>query len=386
MVFAGITLLLFVVSHLLVVVVPIVGALFLTAILAPPAAWLRRRRLPALLATWIVFLAAVGLITGLLWWLVPSVAKEMGSLKGTLSKSLGEIRTWLTTGPLHVAPGQVDRLVSQLQEQASRANGVLLHGALAGAQLVAEVIAAVILTIVLTFFFVKDGEAIGSWVLGFIHASRRDRFRGAAHVAWDTFTAYVQGTAINGFINGVLMGVGLLVIGVPLALPIAVLTFFGGFFPLVGGILSGVVAILVALVAKGFGGALLVAGLTVLIHHVEGYLVGPIVLGRRVRLHAVVVLLSLAIGTTVGGVFGAFVAVPVVAVFLALVEFYGGLPVAMVSTTRAAIALPGARLAVIRRMTNRRTRVRDRSGWVPESDETIEPGPQSEDADRNANA
>jgi putative heme transporter len=205
--------------------------------------------------------------------------------------------------------------------------------------------------------------------------------RGAAHVAWGTFTAYVQGTAINGLINGVLMGVGLLIIGVPLALPIAVLTFLGGFFPLVGGIVSGVIAILVALVSEGFGGALLVLALAVLIHHVEGYLVGPIVLGRNVRLHAVVILLALAIGTTVGGIFGAFVAVPVIAVFLALVEFYGGLPVAVVSTTGAGIALPAKRLAVVRWVRNRRSRSRDHEPLAPPTDGTIEPGPQPEDAE-----
>jgi predicted PurR-regulated permease PerM len=138
--------------------------------------------------------------------------------------------------------------------------------------------------------------------------------------AWTTLSGYVRGTAINGLVNGILMALGLVLLGVPLVPAIGVLTFFGGFFPIVGAFVSGAVAALVALVAKGPGTALLVVGLTVVIHHVEGYLVGPFVLGRALRLHPVVVLLALAAGGTVAGVLGAFIAVPVTAVTVAIVD------------------------------------------------------------------
>jgi predicted PurR-regulated permease PerM len=138
--------------------------------------------------------------------------------------------------------------------------------------------------------------------------------------SWITLTGYVRGTAVNGLVNGALMSVGLLLLHVPLVPVIAVLTFFGGFFPIVGAFVSGAVAAAVALVANGPGTALLVVGLTIVVHHVEGYLVGPIVLGRAVRLHTIVVLLALAAGGEVAGVFGAFVAVPLTAVVVGIVD------------------------------------------------------------------
>jgi predicted PurR-regulated permease PerM len=370
-----------VVAHMLVVVVPLVGALFGAAILSPPARWLRDRGLPPALATWLVFLFAFATIAVLAAWLIPAVGSQLGDLRGTLAHGLDQVRTWLTSGPLHFSSTQVDDLVNRIRAQATASGAVLLHGTIAGALLILEVAAAVLLTLVLTFFFVKDGVSLAGWLGAFAETSRRDRMEQAAALSWQIFTAYVQGTAINGAVNGLLMTAGLTLIGVPLALPIGVITFFGGFFPLVGAIVSGGVAVLVALVAKGTGGALLVLALTVLIHHMEGYIVGPFVLGRKVKLHAVVIILALSIGTVVGGVFGAAVAVPVTAIGLALVEFYRGLPVAVVSTTAEGRSLPLARLAVVRRVSNRRHRRSEPSvaEAVPEA-EVEEPGPQPEES------
>ena len=271
---------------------------------------------------------------------MPSVGSELGNLRGALVHGLDQVRAWLTGPPFHLSPTQVDAAVARIRAQASASNAVLLHGALAGALLALEIAASILLTIVLTFFFVKDGGSLATWLGGFAEPSRRDRMQGAAALAWQTFSAYVQGTAINGLVNGTLMGLGLTAIGVPLAVPIAVITFFGGFFPLVGGLISGGIAVLVALASTGIRGAILVLALTTLIHHVEGYVVGPFVLGRKVRLHAVVIVLALSVGTVVGGVFGAFVAVPVTAISLALIEFYRGLPIEIVATTDQGRSLP----------------------------------------------
>jgi predicted PurR-regulated permease PerM len=382
---------LYLVAHLLVVIVPMVGGLFGAAILSPAARWLRRRGLPPLLATWIPFLLALAAGIAIAAWLVPAVGSEFGDLRGTLVHALGSLRTWLINGPLHLSPSDVDALVHRIQSQGSQGSAVLLHGALAGALLAVEALAAMLLTLVLTFFFVKDGPSLAGWLGSFAEPSRRTRMEQSAALAWQIFSAYVQGTAINGTINGLLMTAGLLIIGVPLAVPIGVITFFGGFFPLVGAIVSGGIAVLVAFAAKGFVGALLVLGLTILIHHVEGYVVGPLVLGRKVRLHAVVIILALSAGTVVGGVFGAFVAVPVTAIGLALIEFYRGLPVAIVSSTKEGRALPLSRLAVVQRMSGRRRRGADVSSAsepAPAPAEQVEePGPQPVEAsDEGADA
>ena len=132
----------------------------------------------------------------------------------------------------------------------------------------------------------------------------------------------MRGNTINGVVNGVLMGVGVFAVGVPLAVPIGVLTFFGAYFPIVGSIVSGTLAALVALVANGPTAGLVVVAITIAVHNLEAYLIGPLVLGRAVHLHPLAVLLALAAGTVIAGVVGAFVAVPVTALVTTIVNYY----------------------------------------------------------------
>ncbi|MDQ1565566.1 MAG: hypothetical protein QOF96_446 [Actinomycetota bacterium] len=327
-----------VLSRVTVVVVPVIGALFVSAVLVPPARWLRRHGWPPLLATWGSFLAAAAIVVGIGFWLVPRVADQWDPLRQSLAQNVDDTRNWLIDGPLHLSKSQVDRYANEAKElitgnkvaagngrpadpgASSIIGGRLLRGAASGFRLFIHFLAGMILTIVISFFFVKDGNAMSDWFLEQLPPSSAVTLQAIGARSWQTLTGYVRGTAVNGLVNGALMSVGLLLLHVPLVPVIAVLTFFGGFFPIVGAFVSGGVAAAVALVAKGPGTALLVVGLTVVIHHVEGYLVGPIVLGRAVRLHTIVVLLALAAGGEVAGVFGAFVAVPLTAVVVGIVD------------------------------------------------------------------
>src|SRR5262249_55212239 len=153
--------------------------------------------------------------------------------------------------------------------------------------------------LVTTFFFVKDGERLFRGAIRVWGRRRSGDLLELGTLVWRTLSGYVRGTTINGIVNGVLMGLGLYLLGVPLSVPLGVLTFFGAYFPIVGAIASGAVAALVALAANGPVTALVVVGLTVLIHNLEGYLVGPLVLGRAVHLHPLVVVLAIAAGGVV---------------------------------------------------------------------------------------
>lgn len=304
------------------IVVPVVAALFFTSILYPFASWLRRRGLPPLLATWVVFIAAILVVGGIVAGLVPSISGEFGQLGKELSQGVKHVERWLEGAPFHLSHNQVTSFVNNAKKQFSSNGSRLAHYGLTGAAAVAEGVAAALLTFVLTFFFVKDGDDIAAWFLTLADERRKRDVEAVGSMAWRTLSGYVRGTAANGVVNASLMVIGLLVLRVPLVAPIGLLTFAGGFLPIVGAILSGGVAALVALVARGPVAAVIVVGITLLIHNVEGYLVGPLVLGRAVRLHPVAILLSLAVGTTVGGVIGAFLAVPVVATLLSVNEYY----------------------------------------------------------------
>lgn len=308
-------------DKLRVIIMPIVVALFLSTILVPPARWLRRHRFPPLLATWIVFLFAIGAVVGIVIGLLPTVEHEFTKLGRELSVGIRQAEHWLETGPLHLSHHQVQGYVRKISQELKSNSSNIARGAISGVTLAAEVLGGILLTMVITFFFIKDGSRIGQWALGLAGEQRGADMRAIGSRSWITLSCYVRGTATNGLVNAILMTIGLVVIGVPLVLPIALLTFFGGFLPIVGAIASGGLAALVALVAKGWVAAVLVVGLTVIIHQVEGYLVGPLVLGRAVKLHPLAVLLSLSLGGILAGILGAFLAVPVAAVSASIVAY-----------------------------------------------------------------
>src|SRR5207237_5017856 len=253
---------------------------------------------------------------------VPRLVDQFGNLGKQASQGFNDVQHWLTHGPLHLKQSDIDNYINAAKNEVSSRKGPVLQGALTGVSLAIEVITTTLLTVVITFFFVKDGDKISNWFVSLVAEERADELRELGRRSWEALGGYIRGTAVNGVVNGTVMGITLVVIGVPLALPLAFLTFLGAFIPLVGAIVTGALAALIALVAKGGVAALVVLGATIVIHNLEGYLVGPFVLGRAVHLHPIAVLLALTTGTIVAGVLGAFLAVPVLSILLAIIGYY----------------------------------------------------------------
>ncbi|HEX2058152.1 MAG TPA: AI-2E family transporter [Actinomycetota bacterium] len=296
------------------IVIPIVVALLISTLLVPLAERLRRRGLPSLLATWIVFAGSIGVLAGLVSLVAPAIAGEVDNLGRDVKKGTEDVLAWLTEGPLDLSRADIDRYIDQAAEQLRERQSSIVSGAFRGAYVVAEVIVGILLTAVVTFFFLKDGTRIATALLEMFPERRHDDIRAVGQRSWETLTAYIRGTAVVGLVDAVAIGGTMLVLGVPLVAPIAVITFFAAFFPLVGAVVAGVIAALVALVTTGFVPALILAAATIVVQQVEGDVVQPIVLGRAVRLHPLVILLSLTAGGIVAGIAGAFLAVPVAAV------------------------------------------------------------------------
>src|SRR6266545_3062853 len=271
----------FLLVYLRLVVLPVIVALFLSTLLAPPAGWLRARGWPPLAATWAVMGGAVLVIAGASAALAPQIGPEIGTLRDRVTTGLDDVQRWLRTGAL--------------------------------------------LSLVLTFFFIKDGDRMGNWFAN--HAgARADDVRAAGRRAFETLGAYLRGQATVGLIDGVFIGIGLAVVGVPLAVPLAFLVFLGAFLPIVGAFLSGLIAALVALVSKGLVAALIIVGITILVQQLEGHVLAPLVLGRAVKLHPAVILLALTGGGVVGGIIGAALAVPSVAVVTSVATYLRNRP------------------------------------------------------------
>ena len=317
---AAAAVLVYVLVTLRLIVLPVFIALLISTLLAPAAHALRRRGLPALLATWVVILTSFAVMGGGLYLIAPEVGDELDDLGRQVKAGTEDVLTWLAQGPLDVSRTEVDGYVDQLSEELANRRGSFVTGAVKGAYLLVEIVTGFLLTIVLVFFFVKDGDRIGSGLLGLFDERRRGDVREIGTRSWHALTMYIRGTAIVGLVDALAIGIALLVLGVPLVVPLALITFFGAFFPLVGAVTAGLLASLVALVTQGVAAAAILAIVTVIVQQVEGDVLQPLVLGRAIDLHPLVILLSLTTGAIVAGIAGAFLAVPVAAVAIIVIR------------------------------------------------------------------
>lgn len=300
--------------ELRLVVVPVVVGLFIATLLGPPTRKLTERNVPNALATATVFVVAIGLFVGLFALLAQPIADQLEEVSQAAEEGAAEVISWLTDGPLNLTKEDIDSYIRRAGEAVSENRDQITTGVVGAASTAFEILAGSLLAFVIAFFFVKDSAKITSYFLERIPRSRRDLVRGAGQRAWNTIGAYIRGTAAIAFVDAVGIGIGLMVIGVPLVLPLAVITFFASFIPIVGAVTAGALAILVALVTKGFTEALLVLAVVTAVQQLESNLLQPVVMGRAVRLHPVVILFALTAGAILGGILGALFAVPTAAV------------------------------------------------------------------------
>lgn len=311
---AAVALVAVVLARLRVVVLPVVFGLFVAAVLAPPARWLRARGVPAALAALTVLVASLALLAGVVALFAPLIAGELAAVGSSVDEGIATVTGWLLEGPLDLSREELDdwreRALDELRERADAIAG----GVVGGAYLAVELVAGLLLTIVLAFFFLKDGERMWPWAVGLFPPRARQGVDEVGQIAWATLGSYLRGVAVVALVDALFIGIALWLIGVPLVLPLAFLTFVGGFFPILGATAAGAAAALVALVSEGLVAALLVVGAVVLVQQLEGNVLQPFVVGRAVKIHAVAVLLAVAAGFVVWGIVGAFLAVPVAAV------------------------------------------------------------------------
>jgi predicted PurR-regulated permease PerM len=307
-----------------VIVVPVIVALFLATLLVPLVRWLEARGWRHIWAVLAVFVGAVLLIVAIIAGLVPLIGNEMETLRQRADEGIAEVQRYIASRPFGLSEADLTRYLEQARQRLTENSSGLTRGAVQGATLVGEVITGLILCLFLTFFFVKDSERFTRWILDFAGRHRERHLREIGTRSATAVSGYLRGQATVGAVDGLFIGIGLAVLGVPLVVPLAFLTFVAAFLPLVGAFVAGALAALVALVTKGLTTALLVVGLTVLVQQLEGHLLAPLLLGRAVSLHPVVIILALAAGAILGGIIGAFLAVPIAAVVTAVGTYLRG--------------------------------------------------------------
>ena len=321
LVVAALVVLWYVAGALWVVVLPVLLGLLLATVLWPPARFLRHRGVPDALAAFLVLLLSLLLLVGVVGGLAPQVTGQAQELADQVTAGLGELREGLTGPPFNLGEDRlgdtVDDVIAELQANAQTIAARVLTGAVAagGALLTA------LLAVVLCFFYLKDGPKFLPWASGLVGPRAAPHVASLAERAWVTLAGFIRAQAIVGFVDALFIGIGLALLDVPLALPLAVLVFFGAFIPIVGAVVSGALAALVALVTNGPTTALIVIGLVLLVQQLEGNVLQPILIGRTLDLHPALVILAVTAGGTLAGITGAFLAVPVVAVAAVTVRY-----------------------------------------------------------------
>jgi predicted PurR-regulated permease PerM len=311
-VLGGVVLLALAAQKLLLVVLPLLIAVLLSTLLSPLARRLERRGLRPSAAAGLTVIAALLVFAGMWALIIPAAVGQGDELAARVQQGLGEVTD--VAAPLGIDSRDLDRAVDQAVE-AARSH------ALPVAMLAAQWAGAIVLIVVLTFFFVRDGRRLWCWIMELFHPDRHAALDDLGERTWQALSTYIRGVFVVATIDAVFIGAGLLLVGVPMALPLIVLTFIAAFFPILGATVAGAAAVLVALVSNGVLAAAVILAVILLVQQLEGNVFYPVVVGRRLRLHPVAILLAIPVGGVLAGVAGAFLAGPVVSVASAALEF-----------------------------------------------------------------
>jgi predicted PurR-regulated permease PerM len=299
---------------LYIVVVPCIAALLLTAVLQPLTSRLRRAGLPALAATWVTLLIAAVVVGGLVLLVANRVSADYPTVLAEAKHTTAQVQSWLAGPPFHIKNNDVQKFLNNIPSYLSKHRTLVEGTVVTGGKIAAEFFGGLVLMLFVTFFLIKDGERIWNWLLGAMRTETAHRVDRAGHASWLVLVYYMRGTVAVAAIHAVVIGLALWILGVPLAVPLALLVFVAAFVPLVGLLVAGALAILVTLATKGWVDAVVLLGILVIEDQLEAHLLQPQVVGKMIRLHPLAVILSLAAGGVLAGIPGAVVAVPIVAV------------------------------------------------------------------------
>jgi predicted PurR-regulated permease PerM len=305
-------------SFFAVVVIPLLVALFASALLAPVVRWLGRFGLGRRIASLVVVVVGLGLVVVLLTFVGSQIASGMDDLSKQVVDGVGQVRDWLRTGPLGLSDKDVQGALQKFQDQIAGNNTSLLSRVTEVGSTLTHILAGFFIILFGTYFFLADGPLIWTWLVRLFPRAARRRVDSSGHVAWHSLTQFVRATVLVAGTDALGIALGAMILGVPFVLAIGVLVFLGAFVPLLGATVSGAVAVLVALVAVGPVHALIMLGVIIFIQQLEAHVLQPFLMGRFVSVHPLGVIVAIACGVIVAGVAGALIAVPFAAVLNAV--------------------------------------------------------------------
>ena len=313
-VLAALLALIWLIERLKVIVVPVALAVILTALLLPAVDWLDRRGAPRGGAVALILLTGIAIFGGLMTFVVSQFVSGLPSLTEQVTRSIDNATHWLINGPLHLSRAQIDNAGDQVIKALRDNQEKLTSGALSTAATVTEIVTGALLMLFTLIFLLYGGRDIYAFLTKIVPAQNRERVRDAGRAGFVSLIGYVRATFLVALVDAVGIGAGLAILGVPLALPLASLVFLGAFIPVVGALLTGLLAVVVALLAKGFVAALIALGLIIAVMQLESHVLQPLLMGRAVSIHPLAIVLAIATGAVLAGIVGALLSVPVLAI------------------------------------------------------------------------
>jgi predicted PurR-regulated permease PerM len=314
----------FLIIQLRLIVIPILVAVLLGALLVPFSLLLQRHRWPKWLAVTVAMLSALVVVGGLLTLGITQIVRGSGELAAQSLVAWEDFREWLLEGPFQITEDQLNAFVDQAIAAAQADTGILVSGALSLVSTWGHFIAGMLLALFATLFILIDGRSIWNWIVGVFPRRARAAVDGAGTAGWATLQNFVKVQILVATIDAIGIGLGAFFLGLPLAIPIAILVFLGSFVPIVGAVVTGALAVFVALVYNGPVIALIMLGIVLLVQQVEGHVLQPLIMGTAVKVHPLGVVVAVATGSFLAGIPGALFAVPVAAVINVMIIYISG--------------------------------------------------------------
>ncbi|MFB4348881.1 AI-2E family transporter [Microbacterium sp. CR_7] len=301
------------VIELKLLVIPLMIGILITALLWPAFQWMLRHHFPRWAAVAISIIGTIAIVTVLMWLVVWQIRQQLPDVQQRSTQAIADFRQFLLNGPLHLSEAQIQGYIDQGLQIINEQAQTLLNGALAVGTTAAHVVTGAVLALFILICLLADGGRIWRWTLRLFPRAARPAADAAATNGFATLVNYARTQLFVAAIDAVGIGVGAALLGVPLAIPVAVLVFLGSFVPIVGAVVTGAIAVLLALVYNGPWIALAMLGVVLAVQQLEGHILQPIMMGSAVKVHPLAVVLVVAGGSMVGGIPGALFAVPLAA-------------------------------------------------------------------------
>lgn len=311
----------YLVIQLRLILIPLLVSLLLAALLVPLVQFLRRHRWPKWLAVTVAELGLIGIVTGLVYLVIWQIRTGLPKLQEQSLQAWEDFKQFLLESPLHLTGDQLNAYGDQLWATIQRDSEVWISGALSVGSTAGHLLAGILLVLFITLFMLIDGGRIWAWIVRLFPRRAQPAVSGSGNAGWSTLSRFVKVQIFVAAVDAVGIGIGAFILGLPLVVPIAIAVFLGSFIPIVGAVLTGALAVFVALIFKDLFIAVIMLAIVLLVQQLESHVLQPLVMGSAVKVHPVAVVLAVAAGSYLAGIPGALFAVPFVATLNAMVHY-----------------------------------------------------------------